>query len=110
MDELLTWVPEDVLGVLGELRKVDASIKLPERLQTIAGWYEDGGVLVVGYEMFRALIENKKPKTREAALSEEQHEQVKEQLLKGPNIIIADEAHKMKNATAAITLAASQFR
>lgn len=110
IDELLTWIPDEMLGALNPT-KVDASIKLRERLETIADWYMDGGVLVLGYHMFRALIENKKAKGRDASLlTEEQHEQVEKHLLEGPNIIIADEAHMMKNAAAAITLAASQFR
>jgi SNF2 family DNA or RNA helicase len=107
MDELLTWVPNDILG---DFRKVDSSIKLRERLQAVADWNKHGGVLILGYEMFRTLILNKKTKTRDAALNEQQHELVKKQLLEGPNIIIADEAHKMKNLKAAITVAASQFR
>jgi SNF2 family DNA or RNA helicase len=110
MDELLTWIPDDMLETLNP-RKVDASIRLRGRLETIEDWYLDGGVLVVGYEMFRALIENKKAKGRDAAtLTEEQHEQVEKHLLEGPNIIVADEAHKMKNATAGITIAASKFQ
>ena len=107
MDELLTWAPE---GLLGDFSKVDSSLKLHARLRTISNWYHDGGVLIVGYEMFRNYINNKKPKRGEAPLTQDQHEQICQALLQGPNIIIADEAHKMKNATAAITLAASQFR
>jgi len=110
MDELLTWIPDDMLGTLNPT-KVDASIKLRERLETIEEWYLGGGVLVLGYEMFRTLMENKKTRGRDAAmLTEDQHEQVQKHLLEGPNIIVADEAHKMKNAAAAITLTASKFR
>ncbi|KAE9379004.1 hypothetical protein N431DRAFT_460313 [Stipitochalara longipes BDJ] len=110
IDELLTWIPDDMLGTLNPT-KVDASIKVPERLGTIEDWYLDGGVLVLGYEMFRALIGNKTVKGRDTSLlTEEEHEQVQKHLLEGPNIIIADEAHKMKNATAGITVAASKFR
>jgi SNF2 family DNA or RNA helicase len=109
-DELLTWIPDDMLATLNP-RKIDASVKLRERLESIEEWYLDGGVLVLGYEMFRTLIGNKKNKGREAAsLTDGQHEQVQKHLLEGPNIIVADEAHKMKNATASITLAASRFR
>jgi superfamily II DNA or RNA helicase len=107
MDELLTWAPKDLLG---DFSKVDSSLKLHARLRTISNWYHDGGVLIVGYEMFRNYINNKKPKKGEAPLTQEQHEEIRQALLEGPNIIIADEAHKMKNATAAITLTASQFR
>jgi superfamily II DNA or RNA helicase len=107
MDELLTWSPKDLLG---DFRKVDSSVKLLERLQTISSWYHDGGVLLLGYEMFRSLIANKKTAKRCALLDDEQHENVCKELLEGPNIIIADEAHKMKNASAAVTLAAIRFR
>ncbi|RKF64003.1 putative snf2 family helicase snf2 family helicase atpase [Erysiphe neolycopersici] len=103
MDELLVWVPDSMLG---ELRKVDSSIKfLPQRLQTIIDWNEDGGVLVIGYEMFRDLV-NYKSKN----ISDAEHELVSKILLESPNIIIADEAHRMKNRKAAITIAASKFR
>lgn len=108
-DELLTWVPGDMQETLNPM-KLDASLKLWDRLATIEDWYLDGGVLIMGYQMFRMLIENKKTKSRESALTEEQHEQVQKHLLEGPNIIIADEAHKMKNASAGVTVAASQFR
>jgi SNF2 family DNA or RNA helicase len=102
MDELLLWTPDDLLG---ELRKVDSSVKLSERLQIVTDWANDGGVLLLGYEMFRILINNPKGK-----LSQEQHEKVRTELLDMPNIIIADEAHKMKNAKAEITTAAMQFK
>lgn len=103
IDELLVWVPDYLLG---ELRKVDSSIKyLPQRVQTIVDWHQDGGVLVIGYEMFRDLI-NYKSKV----ISGTEHDQVSRCLLDGPNIIIADEAHRMKNKKAAITIAASKFR
>jgi SNF2 family DNA or RNA helicase len=108
-DELLTWIPDNMEQVLNP-SKLDASLKMWERLERIEEWYLDGGILVMGYQMFRILIDNKETKNRGAALTEEQHEQVRKHLLEGPNIIIADEAHKLKNATAGITLAASQFR
>jgi hypothetical protein len=107
MDELLTWAPQ---GILGNFRKVDTTIKIFERLRAISEWYHHGGVLILGYEMFRHLYDNKKTTKREAPLSEEDHGTVKDQLLDGPNIIIADEAHKMKNANSGIAQSAAQFR
>ena len=108
MDELLIWVPDNVLG---HLRKVDAAIATHLRLQTIEDWYLDGGVLILGYEMFRNIIMNNKKLGQDTApLSTEEHAKVKQQLTEGPNIIIADEAHKMKNSSASITKATSQFK
>jgi superfamily II DNA or RNA helicase len=121
MDELLTWSPEDILG---DFRKVDSSSSskntVEKRLETISAWYHDGGILIMGYELFRRYIQNKtqdnksekgeKIEKKPARLSPEQHEQVMKHLLEGPNIIIADEAHKMKNAKSAITRSAVLFK
>ena len=107
MDELLTWAPK---GLLGGFRRVDKTLKLPERLQTIDNWFCEGGILIIGYEMFRGLCNNNKTETREPALSEEDHKTVKGQLLDGPNIIVADEAHKMKNAKSGLTRSTAQFK
>ncbi|KUJ12737.1 uncharacterized protein LY89DRAFT_737655 [Mollisia scopiformis] len=102
LDEILTWAPQDILG---EIRKVDTSIQMPERLQVIADWYEDGGILLMGYRMHSLIMENKK-KTIEA----EDHEMVKRHLTEGPNIVVADEAHMLKNSEAGVTKAAQEFR
>ena len=101
MDELLIWAPE---GLLGEYRKVDTIMKRPERLQTISDWFCEGGVLILGYEMFRSIHDNK------SALSKEAHDTVKRQLMDGPNIIVADEAHKMKNAQSRLGQSTTQFK
>lgn len=102
------WVPK---GALGDLRKVESNMKPTDRWNTIDDWYHDEGVLVMGYEMFRALVHNKKTAVQEEApIDEAQHTQLKMQITEGPNIIIADEAHKMKNAASAITAAASLFK
>ena len=107
MDELITWVkPSDLLG---ELRTVHGRMKDPVRLQTITAWHTEGGVLIMGYHVFRRYIVNKENKHGKRPYSEEEHERVLEKLLRGPNIVIADEAHEMKNAKSAVTKAAQQF-
>ncbi|KAI9776473.1 MAG: hypothetical protein M1835_005510 [Candelina submexicana] len=109
-DEFLIWAPEPAEANVGQLRKVDSSIKTPQRLEEITAWYDGGGVLLISYDMFRLCVENKSTKSRKPPLTDQQHEDVKRHLLEGPNIIVADEAHKMKNPTAAITVAAFQFK
>lgn len=107
MDELLTWAPASLLG---EFRKIDASLPNQHRLQTIEDWFEDGGVLLVGYDMFRNIIQNKARRGQEPPIDKFSHEQVLKHLLQGPNLVVADEAHILKNAAAGVTIAASKFR
>ncbi|KAG9234270.1 hypothetical protein BJ875DRAFT_19621 [Amylocarpus encephaloides] len=102
MDELLLWAPK---GLLGNLVKLDSTLSRPARLHEIDQWYTNGGILVIGYEMFRMLVLNAKWK-----LSKEQHDLVYKQLLEGPTIIIADEAHTLKNAEANVTQVAGLFK
>lgn len=98
--------PKDLLG---ELRKIDASMSLASRLHHISEWHREGGILVIGYEMFRNLVQNKGSAKRDAQLTAEQHVRVKDELVKGPNIVVADEAHKMKSSTSGLSKAAEQF-
>lgn len=109
-DEFLIWAPVPMEDNVGQLRKASSGSRSSERLQEISAWYVDGGVLLISYDMFRLYIDNKATKARGPPLNEEQHEKVKKELLEGPNIIVADEAHKMKNITSAVTNAASQLR
>lgn len=109
-DEFLIWAPVPMEDNVGQLRKVASGSRSSERLQEISAWYDDGGVLIISYDMFRLYVLNKATKSRGPPLSEKQHNKVKKELLEGPNIIVADEAHKMKNIASAITSAATQLR
>lgn len=99
------WVPGNILGPLRQIVKNH----LQERLTEVNAWHEEGGVLIIGYEIFRDMILNQATVKRARPLDDEQHEQVKRQLLAGPNIVIADEAHKMKNLDSKIAKATAQF-
>lgn len=111
-DECLRWAPENSSNgtVLGGLYKVSSALSIAERLQEIYAWHEAGGVLIMGYEMLRSLVQNKEKTNSVAPLTKNEHDQVLEQLLRGPDMIVADEAHKMKNAKSGLAVAASQFK
>jgi superfamily II DNA or RNA helicase len=104
-DEFAQWVPTDdrTRENLGEIRKIETSQTqtLEQRVAEINAWYTRGGVLLISYDIFKATVLN----TR-ARLSPEMHPRVRKKLLEGPNIIVADEAHIMKNPKTKIADAA----
>lgn len=111
MDELLTWVPEEDVGPkIGRFRKVDSNSKFEDRLAEIDLWYKNGGILLLGFEMFRNILNMGPNENKRSKMDQATFEVVEEQLLKGPNIIIADEAHKLKNMSSALTKAATRFK
>lgn len=82
---------------------------MQQRLAEVAAWHETGGVLILSYDIFRTWIHNRETKQRGKPLDDQTHARVRDQLLKGPNIIVADEAHKMKNRASGLSTAASLF-
>lgn len=107
-EEFLMWTPP--ANDLGPIRKITSGPSLGERLQEAFDWDQDGGILILSYDTFRIWINNNETKAKKRPLGEDDHRSIKECLLNGPNIIVADEAHKMKNSTSGITMAAKQFR
>ncbi|KAI1313709.1 hypothetical protein F5Y03DRAFT_105613 [Xylaria venustula] len=93
-DEFLSWIPEH--HGLGKIFKVDALMSVDERTEDIRAWSVQGGVMIIGYNLFKKFVmkdENSRPI-----------------LLEQPNIVIADEAHMMKNPKAETHIAAAKFR
>ncbi|KAI1102981.1 hypothetical protein F4804DRAFT_353275 [Jackrogersella minutella] len=93
MDELLLWAPED--HGLGEFFKVHQATSQAKRLANITTWDARGGILICGYNLFKSLYND---------------EDICEILRDGPNIVVADEAHEMKNPTSQVHIATGNFR
>lgn len=93
MDELLSWLPEN--HGLGDIFKVDAVMGADQRNQAVRTWGERGGIMVIGYNLFKAFFDNN---------------DMREIFLERPSIVIADEAHMMKNPKAKTHVAAANFR
>lgn len=112
-DELLMWVPRESSNNIGDIRKISAKLTQQERLFEITEWGETGGILLLGYTMFKSLILNK-PRTKSdeksRGLSQEEYQRISTILLKGPNIVVADEAHAAKTAGSDLTKAIAKIR
>ena len=114
-DEFILWVPQPRSENIGEVRKVSSSLVMTERLDQIYTWSKEGGVLLIGYDAFKGLVNNKprlaeKARVKKAPLDESEHFRVKEALIGSANLVIADEAHYFKTASTAIHLAMNQIR
>ncbi|KAI1337943.1 hypothetical protein F5Y15DRAFT_138568 [Xylariaceae sp. FL0016] len=95
LDEMLAWAPET--HRLGEFYKIDATLESNERDQEIQHWDVQGGVLIMGYNIFKGLVDGPQPRCREI-------------LLDGPSIVIADEAHEFKDPNSQVHIATANFR
>lgn len=92
LDELLFWTPDG--HKLGEFFKIEASIPEEMRYAHILSWNRQGGVLIIGYHLFKSLFED---------------QEVTEILTDGPNLVVADEAHEMRNPKSKLHIAAANF-
>ncbi|KAI0879754.1 hypothetical protein GGS24DRAFT_508634 [Hypoxylon argillaceum] len=93
IDEILGWLPEN--HGLGNIFKVDAILRPEARAQAVQAWDAEGGIMIIGYNLFKAFVDD--PGMRDI-------------FLERPNIVIADEAHMMKNPKAQTHVAAANFR
>lgn len=109
-EEFLMWTPMPTANSIGEIRKVTTNLKPNERLWEIQTWMNEGGVLLMGFNTFRAYIDNKVRRLQgDSLLNDDQHAMVKDALLKRPAIVVADEAHVLKNASSGINATMSRI-
>ncbi len=101
-DELAMWTPKDDPALLGSIRKIRQGRDMGE----IRDWARSSGVLLLSYNLFQRYLDPKKPLADDRFTREE----LETWLLDRPSLVIADEAHNMKNAKAKISLAASRFK
>ncbi|CAH2007818.1 unnamed protein product [Acanthoscelides obtectus] len=123
--------PNSPLNAHGEVRPRnfnlhvlnDSHRTLIARAAVIREWRSNGGVLLIGYEQFRLLSLRKFPKSRsKKAMSMEEGppEDTKNKMLfdevqaalvsPGPDLVICDEGHRIKNSHASISQALKQMQ
>ncbi|XP_018335887.1 uncharacterized protein LOC108744551 isoform X2 [Agrilus planipennis] len=101
----------------------DSHKTLSARAKVIHEWRSGGGVLLIGYEQFRLLSQRKHPRSRSRrkpnpikdAEDEDKNrklfDDVHEALVRpGPDLVICDEGHRIKNSHASISQALKQMR
>ncbi|XP_067903382.1 transcriptional regulator ATRX isoform X2 [Heterodontus francisci] len=83
-----------------------ATVKRPqERSYMLERWIEDGGVMILGYEMYRNLAQGRNVKSRKL-------KEIFQRTLvnPGPDFVVCDEGHVLKNETSAISRAMNSIR
>lgn len=80
------------------------------RLKVITEWSEKGGVLLLGYELFRRIIMQKVPnKSKQREEDQRMLSTIQEALLKS-DLVVCDEGHRIKNMETETSVALKQFR
>jgi len=103
--ELFMWAPKPRYDNIGDIRRIDAELSPAARPQVISEWHEHGGVLIISYNLLQQLVAN----TRNT-YTPEQHKVLERQLLDGPNLIVADEAHTFKSLDSRLSKAVNRFK
>ncbi|KAI1898932.1 hypothetical protein AGOR_G00077480 [Albula goreensis] len=83
-----------------------ATVKRPqERSYALQRWQEDGGIMIMGYEMYRNLTQGRNIKSKKLKESFQ-----KTLVDPGPDFVICDEGHILKNEASAISKAMNSIR
>ncbi|CAG9533747.1 unnamed protein product [Cercopithifilaria johnstoni] len=110
-----------VVWLLGDAVKTNE-----QRAELLQNWHIEGGVLLIGYDMFRLLVQIK-PKKRVAGRPSKKAEEIvdlekeeldaialcaaREALLDpGPDLVVCDEGHRIKNERTGIAAALSAIK
>ncbi|KAL1497297.1 hypothetical protein ABEB36_008285 [Hypothenemus hampei] len=99
----------------------DSQKTLGGRHKVIHEWKAHGGVLLIGYEQFRLLSMKKHPKTKRKAapvleiVDTDKNKVIFDEIYTalvnpGPDLVICDEGHRIKNSHASISTALKQLR
>ena len=101
-DEYDKWLTGDLEVDVYEMSKEKDNWGRADRLQQ---WFREGGVLIIGYEMFRNLVNEKNGKFKK-----KQREIFNRCLLDpGPDLVVCDEGHLLKNEKSAINKAVNRI-
>lgn len=76
-----------------------------ERVNKINEWHTDGGVLIMGYDMYRNLT------SESCKLKKRERESIQTSLVDpGPDLVVCDEGHLLKNSKTSLSKAVNRIR
>ncbi|CAH1126465.1 unnamed protein product [Ceutorhynchus assimilis] len=105
-NEFRKWMPKTDDFDIYELVSCKTSSVNQERNYIIKCWHDDGGVLIIGYNMFRTLS-NPDNKT----LSKKLRQSLQTGLVDpGPDLVICDEGHLLKNEKTNLSIAMNRIK
>ncbi|KAF2457160.1 P-loop containing nucleoside triphosphate hydrolase protein [Lineolata rhizophorae] len=110
LNELRSWVPVPYEENIGHICHVDADQTVSERIRTVDSWCSSKGILMMSYDMFRILVSRKDKQKDKSREDDKTLTEISRQLLNGPDVVVADEAHFLKNPGSNISQYASQIR
>jgi len=101
----------------------DSLKNLQQRAAVIGNWKRNGGILLMGYELYRQLA-NKKPRKKKQKPNGVEYVDIEEEdknrgllneiqtalVRPGPDLVICDEGHRIKNSHASISQALKQIK
>lgn len=94
LNEFKIWFPKETLLTVFELSTTKQN---KAREEKTAQWFQTGGILIIGYEMYRTLT-NEKPKKGKASDGGAGESIFHKYLVDpGPDVVFCDEGHVLKN-------------
>ncbi|KAG4079249.1 hypothetical protein HA402_006972 [Bradysia odoriphaga] len=108
VNEFRIWLKECADNKDIEIYEISKYKLIRERINKISEWYNDGGVLIMGYDMYRILSSEtskmKKMKKRDK-------ESISALLVDpGPDMVVCDEGHLLKNSKTSLSKAVNRIR
>lgn len=87
---------------------------VPERVDALKTWQRRGGIGIIHYDAFRVLVQDatgsSKAKTMKMKFAKDRDAVVSALLDPGPDIVVCDEGHLLKNNKSKLSLALSQVK